>query len=138
MHIRLRTAATRFLAPAWQRLCINDLLLALLLFCLFADLRRNWEPFHTCDQPVRSWLLGSYVLVAFLRAVRLVFGARACEEFDCLLPHGRIGNLTWPLLAVWTAVGTLWTWNGRARSKLCLGEQRHLFLVLSWIGASYT
>jgi len=125
-----------------KRLCVNDFIFAVLLLYLTADMYRNWETFHSCNQPIREWLLGTYVLVAFLRIVRLTAPAppplSGLEEFDYILPHGRLGNLCWPVLALWTATGTLWTFKGRAQSKLCLAEPRHHFRVLAWLVLSYT
>jgi len=127
----------RFLHHIMHRVGVNDCFLAVLLLYLMIDLRQHSEAFHSCSRPIHMWLLGTYALVALLRAASLVSGACDSEEFDCLLPRGRLGNLTWPVLAVWTIVGTVWTSSGRAASELCLAEPRHLFLVVSLIVASY-
>jgi len=127
-----------------KRLCINDFIFAMLLLYLTADMYRNWETFHSCSQPIREWLLGTYVLVAFLRIVRLNAPVppplSRFEEFDYILPHGHLGNLCWLVLTLWTATGTLWTIEGSAQSKLCFVaiNQRHYFRVLAWLVLSYT
>lgn len=128
---------------------VNDFLLALLLLYLVLDMHRNWEVFHSCDQPIRIWLLGTYALISCLRVARFTMfactpqplwpsRAHAVEEFDCLLPSGCLANFTWPVLAIWTCAGTAWTWSAKTQSKLCLAEPRHFLLVASWIVASYT
>jgi len=127
----------RLLHQIMHRVGVNDCFLAVLLVYLMIDLRQHSEAFHSCSRPIHTWLLGTYALIAFLRAASLLSGACDSEEFDCLLPRGRLGNLTWPVLAFWTIVGTVWTSSSRAASQLCLAEPRHFFLVVSLIVANY-
>lgn len=117
---------------------INDFFLALLLLFLSVDARRHWIALHNCSQPIGSWLLGTYALVASLRVFHLTKGVYALEDFDCIVPRRRLGSLLCAALAVWTAAGTLWTWRARSQSKQCLAESRHFVLVISWISVSYT
>jgi len=122
-----------------QRTGVNDVILATLLLYLSVDMHRNWQVFSNCNQPVRTWLVGTYLLVASIRFARLVAGGvRDQEELDCILHHRCLGNLSWPLLAVWTFAGTWWTWRAQAQSKRCLTEPRHVVLVVTWIVAFYT
>jgi len=129
---------SRLLHQFTQRIDVNDFILAALLFYLCADMRRNWEAFSSCGQPVCYWLLGTYAFIALMRVAHLAGSAPTFYEIDGLLPHGSLGHLTWPLLVAWTVAGSLWTWSGRAQSKFCLAEPRHFFLVVSLIVASWT
>merc|ERR1719247_1283823 len=125
----------RFLSQLALRMGVNDFLFVVLLCCLSLDLRqrRNWEAFDSFDQPIRSWLFGTYFFAALIRAIYLMGGAYVSNDFGWSLSTGRLGDLAWLLLAMWTVAGTLWTLSSRAHSILCLSERRHFLLVVSWI-----
>lgn len=125
-----------------QHTGINDFLLAMLLLYLTVDMHRSSEAFQSCNQPVRSWLLGTYAIVICLRCAWLAadtpLRVGLWKEFDCLSPSGAWTQLLWTLLMLWIVLGTVWTWRGRAQSKLCLGEPRHFLLAVSWIAIGHT
>lgn len=121
------------------RVGTNDAFLAILLLYLLADMYRNHETFCSCDRPIRTWLLGTYVLTASLRGAHLIgdtYG-RNPQEFAFTVSQRYHEKLLWPILAIWAVIGTVWTSSDRISLRPCLSETRHM-LVVSWIFALYT
>jgi len=128
----------------------NDMvLLATLSYSAF-DIQSEWATFSTCRQPVHQWLLASYVLLISSRMLHGL-GNQSSEsgtgdgEFLVnmrlkeTMPH-LMFCATWfvvmPGFAIWTVVGSFFTWEVWSHSPECLPPQ-FLWFTLLWQVVSY-
>jgi len=125
-----------------QQVATSDIVLVVTLTYLAFDICCEWEGFASCPKPIHKWLLVSYLLVVMTRIVVSIAAASQTPESGSFLINFRqkgtmskfLFSLVWlvlvPLFAMWTALGSLWTWELLSESPQCMPSGMHLASLL--------
>lgn len=132
-----------------QHLATSDIVLVLSLGYLAFDICCEWEGFASCPKPIHHWLVVSYGLLAASRAVVSVASSMQTGESGNFLINSRQKGTTlkflfsfmWlciiPLFAVWSVLGSVWTYEVLSESPQCMPSGMHLAFLLIWQVLSY-
>merc|ERR1719247_3499561 len=69
-------------------------------------------------------MLGTYSIIALGRLLHLASGTSREEQFDFLVPLGRIGKLPTLAATIWIGAGMVVAWQSRASSTECVLDLR--------------
>jgi len=123
-------------------------LLASLSFLTY-DLACKWEDFGSCPKPIHKWLVVSYVLIMVWRLAIMAASLLSSVETAMVmfnLRHKSSGSRTmvsliWmaspPLMAAWTALGSVWGFETVWYAPDCMPSALHTFFLAAWQVLSY-
>jgi len=130
-------------------LSCNDCVLLTSLLYLSIDMQYQWHEFASCQWPVHTWLLVSYIFILafrFTHVLGTMLAAAGSGDFLLNLRHKDalpqlLMSITWllvlPLFAVWTGIGSFWLYDSKRLSSKCLPMGMPLCFILTWQALSY-
>jgi len=134
---------------AAQQVATSDIVLVVSLAYLAFDICLEWDGFSSCPKPIHHWLLVSYGLLATSRAVVSIAAASQTPESGSFLINYRqkgsmakfLFSFMWliivPVFAMWSVLGSVWTWQLLSESPQCMPSGMHLAFLLIWQALSY-
>ena len=100
---------------------------------LICYLIMNWDQYSRCSTPINSWLLGTYVMIPFLRLMDSII--RTTESFTLFKTSIFISVLLGlPGIITWTVLGSLWFTILNQETPNCIPNSQLPFLIVWWIG----
>mmetsp|Transcript_44717 Transcript_44717/g.113775 ORF Transcript_44717/g.113775 Transcript_44717/m.113775 type:complete len:280 (-) Transcript_44717:103-942(-) len=130
---------------AEQSVLSKDAVLVAALAYLVFDLFNTWDGFRECPSPIHKWLLGSYLIVITMRLISIgvslmTYAKSSTHALLDLRQKSRglrvLVSLTWwvivPLILMWTAMGTKFTWQVLTQKPDCMPSPLHLLFVILW------
>lgn len=126
----------------------NDGVLITSLLYLSIDMQYQWQEFASCQWPVHTWLLVSYIFILAFRLAHVLgtlSTSASSGDFLLNLRHKDslpqfFMSLTWlmvPMFAMWTGIGTFWLMDSRKLSEKCLPMSMPLVFIVCWQALSY-
>jgi hypothetical protein len=121
----------------------KDILLTVSLGFLLYDLICDWQAFGLCPKPIHKWLAVSYATIVGWRLTTVIaslLSSTKTVEVLLNLRHEDVTprimvSATWllvPFVAVWSLLGSAWTWGVMTSAPDCMPSRLHLAFLGVW------